>query len=97
MYKYLVSSLPLRASISNSVDDKFDVKPDNISFNTVLSAWAKMKSKKGMDRAEEILHRMQEMANDDDSNIRPDRVSFLCIYNLSGLKLVLSCIFDYHV
>ena len=52
------------------------VKPDNISFNTVLSAWAKMKSKKGMDRAEEILHRMQEMANDDDSNIRPDRVSF---------------------
>ena len=50
-----------------------------------------------MDRAEEILHRMQEMANDDDSNIRPDRVSFLCIYNLSGLKLVLSCLFDYYV
>ena len=85
----ILNSMIKKSSSSNEGGGgKMYVKPDNISFNTVLSAWAKMKSKKGMDRAEEILHRMQEMANDDDSNIRPDRVSFLCIYNLSGLKLV---------
>ena len=73
----------IQKSSSNAEEGggKMHVKPDNISFNTVLSAWAKMKNKKGMDRAEEILHRMQEMANDDDSSIRPDRVSFY-IYSL---------------
>jgi len=49
-------------------------KPDNISFNTVLSAWAKVRNVK---RAEEFLHRMQMMADEGDSTIRPDRVSLL--------------------
>jgi len=54
--------------------DKEHYKPDNISFNTVLSAWAKVRNVK---RAEEFLHRMQMMADDGDSTIRPDRVSLL--------------------
>ena len=54
--------------------DKEHYKPDNISFNTVLSAWAKVRNVK---RAEEFLHRMQMMADEGDSTIRPDRVSLL--------------------
>ena len=54
--------------------DKEHYKPDNISFNTVLSAWAKVRNVK---RAEEFLHRMQKMADEGDSTIRPDRVSLL--------------------
>ena len=83
----ILNNMIQKSSSNEGGGGKMHVKPDNISFNTVLSAWAKMKNKKGMDRAEEILHRMQEMANDDDSSIRPDRVSFF-IYTLSGLKLV---------
>jgi len=56
--------------------DKEHYKPDNISFNTVLSAWAKVRNVK---RAEEFLHRMQMMADEGNSDIRPDRVSLLLI------------------
>ena len=57
------------------------VKPDNISFNTVLLAWSKVRMPEGRIRAEKILHRMQEMADKGDIDVRPDRTSLTTVIN----------------
>lgn len=48
------------------------VRPDSISFNTVISAWANSTDPKSAERAEAILDRMIEMGG----RVRPDIISF---------------------
>ena len=57
------------------------VRPDNISFNTVLLAWSKAKSDKGRLKTEQILDKMHRFAMEGDANVRPDRTSMTTVIN----------------
>ncbi|KAL7541009.1 hypothetical protein ACHAXR_010558 [Thalassiosira sp. AJA248-18] len=71
----------LEGMIEKSSKGESEVKPDNVSFNTVLLAWSKSRSVEGKLRTQQILHRMQEMADSGDSNVRPDRTSMTTVIN----------------
>jgi pentatricopeptide repeat protein len=57
------------------------VRPDNISFNTVLLAWSKAKSDRGRLKTEQILDKMHKCAMEGDANVRPDRTSMTTVIN----------------
>ncbi|KAL3764024.1 hypothetical protein ACHAW5_005108 [Stephanodiscus triporus] len=71
----------LNGMIKNSSDGTSEVRPDSISFNTVLLAWSKAKSHTGRLKTEQILDEMQKMAKDGDTNVRPDRTSMTTVIN----------------
>ncbi len=53
-----------------------DLKPNNVVFNSVIDAWARSGSKIAGERAEAILHRMEELSTIDIYDVRPDTITF---------------------
>ena len=55
------------------------VQPDNVSFNSVISAYAKMPSKDAAQKASDVLHRMQAFHDAGHIDVKPDTVSISLI------------------
>jgi len=55
------------------------IKPNTISYNTVISAWARSGSQIAYSRAERVLHRMHELQNKGDSLVAPDARSYTAL------------------
>ena len=51
-----------------------DIKPDTISFSTVISAWAKSGDPAAAKRAEAILERMQELYEAGNVDVKPNTI-----------------------
>jgi hypothetical protein len=58
-----------------------DVKPDTISFSTVLNAWANSRDPGAALRAEAILDRMQEINESGFTRVKPNKISFSSVIN----------------
>ena len=52
------------------------MKPNTISFNSVISAWAKSGERGAAQRAESILKRMQELHEAGNPDVKPNTISF---------------------
>ena len=53
-----------------------DVKPNMISFNTVLSAWAKSQDPAAAKQTEVILQCMQELSEAGNTDVKPNTIYF---------------------
>eukprot|EP00804_Cyclotella_cryptica_P012196 CCRYP_009871-RA/>CCRYP_009871-RA protein AED:0.05 eAED:0.05 QI:118/1/1/1/1/1/6/214/1064 len=71
----------LNEMIKRSLEGDESVKPDVISFNTVLNAWSKSKKPTIGAKSAEILHTMQKLSERGDFNVKPDNVSLTTVIN----------------
>lgn len=62
-------------------EGNLQVKPDRVSFNTLLLAWSREKRSDTGRRVTELLETMQEMADNGDESVRPDHVSMTTVIN----------------
>jgi len=53
------------------------VKPNTISFNTAIAAWADSKDAAAGKRAEGLLKKMRQLSRQEDSQVKPDVVSYI--------------------
>jgi hypothetical protein len=56
-----------------------NVKPNAVTFNTVISAWAKSGDPLAGSKVETILAQMKELHDAGDTNLRPNAVTYTCI------------------
>ena len=59
-----------------------DVKPDTITFNGVIDAWARSGEKRAPTRAEEIFDHMDGLYRQGNEDVKPDPCEFLNNFNL---------------
>ena len=62
------------------------MKPDRVSFNTLLLAWSKAKGANAGKRVTELLETMQKMADNGDEDVRPDHVSMTTVINTLAMS-----------
>jgi pentatricopeptide repeat protein len=58
-----------------------DVKPDTITFNAVIDAWARSGCKRGPQRAEQILNHMDELYHGGNIDVKPDTYTYNTLIN----------------
>jgi len=58
-----------------------DLRPNTITYSTVIDAWSKSGVKGAGDKAETILNKMQEKYEAGDENVKPDIRSFGAVLN----------------
>mmetsp|Transcript_9875 Transcript_9875/g.14278 ORF Transcript_9875/g.14278 Transcript_9875/m.14278 type:complete len:112 (+) Transcript_9875:275-610(+) len=58
-----------------------DVKPNTISFTSVIDAWANSGDKRGPSRAEQIMRKMDELSKLGDQDLRPNTKTFNAVIN----------------
>jgi len=77
--------LHLYSSPKHNIDGKWDhVKPNKISYNSVITAWARSNERGSARKAEELLRNMYDFYNNDsglDINCKPDARSFNAVIN----------------
>jgi len=62
-------------------DSKSKVRPNTITFNSVIDALSKSKERGSSARAEEVLNKMQQLHELGHKDIRPDTFSFASVLN----------------
>jgi len=62
-------------------NDSLAVRPNTITFNTVIDAWSKSNEPKGAARAEKLLKTMQKLHEEGYPDVRPDTYSFASVLN----------------
>ena len=55
------------------------VRPNTITFNSVIDAWSKSRAQDAAARSEEVLYRMQELYKKGYGDARPDTLSFTSV------------------
>ncbi|KAK1741543.1 pentatricopeptide repeat-containing protein [Skeletonema marinoi] len=77
--------LHLYSSPKHNIDGKWDhIKPNKISYNSVITAWARSNERGSARKAEELLRNMYDFYNNDsglDINCKPDARSFNAVIN----------------
>ncbi len=58
-----------------------DVKPDTITFNAVLDAWARSGDRMAPRRAEQILDHMDELYRAGNKGVKPDTYTYNTLIN----------------
>jgi hypothetical protein len=58
-----------------------DVKPDTITFNAVIDAWARSGCKRGPHRAEQILNHMDDLYQAGNIDVKPDTYTYNTLIN----------------
>jgi len=64
------------------------VKPDTVSFTSVIDAWAKSKDPDAPQRAEIVLNRMQELFKSGYPDMKPNTVSFNSVLEVKIVSTV---------
>eukprot|EP00557_Chaetoceros_sp_GSL56_P006495 CAMPEP_0176503992 /NCGR_PEP_ID=MMETSP0200_2-20121128/15682_1 /TAXON_ID=947934 /ORGANISM="Chaetoceros sp., Strain GSL56" /LENGTH=900 /DNA_ID=CAMNT_0017903367 /DNA_START=234 /DNA_END=2934 /DNA_ORIENTATION=+ len=71
----------LRSMIKDSQNDPSKIKPNTITFNTVIDAWSKSNAKHAAAKAQEILKEMQILYEKGFPGVCPDTFSFASVLN----------------
>ena len=63
--------------------DDTDVKPNTVSFNSAITAWANSHDSSAARQAEAILAQMKRLHKAGNTNVKPDMVSFNSVITAS--------------
>jgi hypothetical protein len=61
------------------ISGNHDVRPNTISFSSVVDAWARSNDHTAPQRAEAILNRMEELYKSGNHDVKPSTISFASV------------------
>ena len=65
----------------SKLEGNLDVKPDTITFNGVIDAWARSHDRRAPKRAEEILAHMNQLYQEGNYDVQPDTYTYNTVIN----------------